>query len=236
MLNQANAHSKKLSEQMESLMKIRQTEPEALLAERVAQYEATTQGMIVVVGILAYTDVRIAQERLIQEQTEQLAQLKVLAESGRHHTVPFLSREEADAEKRGLEHKLKALNEAAKQKDAQIATLKTDSECAPLTLLIARNDIVGAKDKELQIQLEEEIKMAKAQKSNQPDLVSKSDVLVELYERLTNFMVVDIKRSKFRLFDLPETKFRCIFTHYTDPTGGNNEGDARTSSTSYCSA
>lgn len=43
--NQTNIHSSKLSEQLESLMKVRQTEPEGLLAERIAQYEATTRGM-----------------------------------------------------------------------------------------------------------------------------------------------------------------------------------------------
>lgn len=136
---------------------------------------------------------------------------------------------------RGLEHKIKTLGEAVKHKDAEIAELKTESECARLSASLCSHHVYS-KDRTIQTQLEQEVKMAKAQRSNRPDPVGimkpdpKQDEVVELYERLTNFIVLSVKRGKFRLFNLPETTFRCIYTHIDDPLGDPSpENDDRMS-------
>ena len=44
MRHQADARNQTLTEQLERLFKIRESEPERLLKERVEQYEATAEG------------------------------------------------------------------------------------------------------------------------------------------------------------------------------------------------
>ena len=51
----------------------------------------------------------------------------MLADSDRLHEVPFLSREQADNEKKGLENKARTLAEALKGKDTKIAELQAES-------------------------------------------------------------------------------------------------------------
>ncbi|KAJ3548156.1 hypothetical protein NM688_g5330 [Phlebia brevispora] len=191
-LDDANKHNTELEGQLQSLMKIRHTEPEQLLEERIEEFDASTR----------------AQERLLEEQRTQLAHFKILADTGRLGEIPFLSREQADAEKRSLENKVKVLNESVRSKDVKIKELQEEN-------------------KDLRFQLEEEIKMAKAQKPNPPDRTRTTNVksdpktneVIELYERLSNLSVLNVRRGKFHSFNLPKTTYTCLYTHSDDPSG-----------------
>ena len=63
----------------------------------------------------------------MQEQIAQLAQFKILSESNQSYELPFLTREQIDAEKKGLETKVRALTEAVKNKDQKLTDLQTES-------------------------------------------------------------------------------------------------------------
>jgi hypothetical protein len=70
---------------------------------------------------LQLTLFNLAQEKLIQELTSQLARVEPLARSGKTSLLHFLTRDAADQEQRGLENEVNRWKDIAKAKDAIIA-------------------------------------------------------------------------------------------------------------------
>ena len=88
-------------------------------------------------------------------------------------------------------------------------------------------------DQELQTQLDHEIKMAKMQSQSKPKLngpareegSDKKGEVIALYERLTNVLVTWVGHTEFQLHKLPETRFKCLYTHVNDPMGEPSGND-----------
>jgi len=70
---------------------------------------------------LQLTWCNLAQEKLIQELTSQLARVEPLARSGKTSLLHFLTRDAADQEQRALENEVNRWKDIAKAKDAVIA-------------------------------------------------------------------------------------------------------------------
>ena len=67
--------------------------------------------------------------------------------------------------------------------------------------------------------------MAKSQQNNRPTngrnvgSDKKKDEVIQLYERLTNILVTYVEHSNFHMYELPQTKYKCIYTHIEDSAG-----------------
>ena len=47
----------------------------------------------------------------------------------------------------------------------------------------------------------------------------KKDEVINLYERLTNVLILHVEHTTFRLHNLPEVRYKCLFTYIDDPSG-----------------
>ncbi|KAH9950253.1 hypothetical protein B0H21DRAFT_724014 [Amylocystis lapponica] len=186
----------KLSKQLEELFLIRHTEPEEVLEQQTAVYEAQLK----------------TQETLINELTTQLSKVKALARTDKSYMLHFLTREDADEEKDALEKEVARWQDIVKQKDAVIVDKNKQ-----ITELETREKI-------LQSDLQAEIQRGKTLASRNPALpVGRAPVkpaedpangrVVRLYEDMTNFLITGAKIEKSQYFDLDETVFTCIYTH-----------------------
>ncbi|KAJ3567956.1 hypothetical protein NP233_g6030 [Leucocoprinus birnbaumii] len=195
--------NKKLSEQMEELFRIRETEAEALLRRTEEQYQARVRAL----------------EEINQTLTEQLSKKQPLAGLGKSSSFNFIPRETAEAEKQTL--------------DKEIARLKAQIDDTAKKLKDKDSEIGDLKqtEKELRFELKAEIDrasaLAKQTTRQQPTPRSglaaedpKHREAIKLYEDLTNIIVLNIRSSPSTgAGKKDEWQFTCCYTH-------TNESDA----------
>jgi hypothetical protein len=128
---QAEAHRDSLSAQLEELLQVRHTDAEESLDHQSLHYEARINSESNDIAIRTpLTHCEIAQEKLIQELTSQLARVEPLARSGKTSLLHFLTRDAANEEQRALEDEVNRWENIAKAKDAVI--LEKDRRIAEL--------------------------------------------------------------------------------------------------------
>ncbi|KAI0341656.1 hypothetical protein BDW22DRAFT_1358489 [Trametopsis cervina] len=205
-LDDVAAQRDRLSEQLKEALEIRESEPERLLAEGMAQFEASMQ----------------AQQHLLQEQATSLAQLKALPDTRQLHTLQFITRDVAAEESKGLTDKMKKLEQNLKEKNAQVTDLEAKNRELDKQLAA---EIQMAKEYREKNQLNS--KAGANASSRQPNVSTSAldaDVIM-LYEDLTNFLVTKVVRgpAKFpTLPDLQEKTFYCSYTHMDAKSTGSN--------------
>ncbi|KAI0078201.1 hypothetical protein K474DRAFT_1771278 [Panus rudis PR-1116 ss-1] len=197
-LDEVTKQRDKLADQMEEVLRIRHTEPEEALAQQKAQYEKRLE----------------VQELLIHEQ----AQLITASKAGQKHLLHFLTREDADQEKKNLEERLAHYKAVIKEKDAQLA-LK-DKEIA----------LVEAQKREVEKELQLEIERAKTlvenggigagagNKKKTADDPATAAVLV-LYEKITNILIVRASVKPGMYPGKPDETYDCVYMTPEDPGG-----------------
>jgi hypothetical protein len=197
--------SEELSEHFLQLMQTRNTEPEEKLVYMKAQYDAASK----------------AQEELIQELTTQISRLTPMLKEGRMSTLPLLTNEAANKEKRILEERLREVQEelrkkdgVIKDKDTRIAALNDQLETtqADLKAEIAHTQTLQNKNPKASREPSGSTIRARTSLANDP----KHGVTMRLYEDLTNLIVLSakIQASPYAHLGIPEEiTYRCIFSH-----------------------
>lgn len=199
-LRQAEAQIATLSQQLEEVFQIRETEAEELLRRQEAQYQAQLQ----------------AQESLIKQLTYQLSLKEPLTRTGKTSILNLITREAADQEQRTMEKELARWKDVAEEKEKRI--VEKDQRIAELE----------QREKELSYELNAEIERSKAlaaKSSRNPPSVPrgrpggaddpKHTEVIRFYEDLTNLLVCNMKLQKGKHFSLDEWILSCVYT-YTD--------------------
>ncbi|TCD66186.1 hypothetical protein EIP91_001680 [Steccherinum ochraceum] len=194
---QLSAQITKLEEQMEELFRIRNTEPEEIMAQQAAMYEEKIR----------------TQEELLREQQKLIAASK--SSSGSGHMLQFLSREAADEEKKGLQEELDRMREKLQSKDALIAS--KDEQFLDLQ---AERDMIQA-------ELKAEVERSKSLLSRNPPPIEartykrggmsesadpKLSAVFTLYEDITNLLVLKVKLDKGPYPGTEDKIFDCVYT------------------------
>ncbi|OBZ69170.1 hypothetical protein A0H81_10976 [Grifola frondosa] len=184
-----------LAQQLQELHQIRETEPEQVLRERSADFDAKTE----------------TQTSLIKELTSQLARVKELSGSEKSYTLHFLTREAADEENKAMKTEVDRLKETIRRKDMLLA--EKDK------LIAQQKD----REKVLQSDLQAEIERGKLLSSrNPPPAVTRvlknvaedplQHRIIRLYEDMTNMLITGVKLEKNAMTDIEEPIFTCIYT------------------------
>ncbi|KAJ3736045.1 hypothetical protein DFJ43DRAFT_1221245 [Lentinula guzmanii] len=186
-----------LTLQLEKIMRVRETEAEALMLAQKQQFEAEIAAL----------------ERVNKELTTNLAKIEPLMRSGKTSVLQLLTREAADEENRKIENEVSVWRQ--RYEEAQGVMKEKDQ------LLKER----AQREKELIFELEVEKKnfltfKAKTQNgSSRP----KSDMLgsdkpqtlqlVRLYEDSTNLLIVGLKPQRSEYLNLDDWTATCVFTY-----------------------
>lgn len=178
----------------------------------------------------------IAQERLIQELTAQLARVEPLARSGKTPALHFLTREAADEEQRTLESRLLQLQRTLEEKNSQISQLtergeelsRSPRQCAhciieeelerDLKLEVARSSELAARGSRGQTPT---IRSAAQQKVTQDASSPLQAQAIKFYEDLSNLLVTGIKFSRSEFYSLTKTEDYVVTCIYTFANSGN---------------
>jgi hypothetical protein len=179
-----------------------------------------------------------AQEELIQELTTQISRLTPMLKEGRMSTLPLLTNEAANKEKRILEERLREVQEelrkkdgVIKDKDTRIAALNdqctswlshflpsthgptaVETTQADLKAEIAHTQTLQNKNPKASREPSGSTIRARTSLANDP----KHGVTMRLYEDLTNLIVLSakIQASPYAHLGIPEEiTYRCIFSH-----------------------
>ena len=166
----------------------------------------------------------------------ELRKMERSASSNSSLTLHFLSREDADEEKKGVEKEISSLKQTVQakdsiilQKDKRIAELESAGVHFLLTQWPAMNiDFFSVQ--ELTSDLKAEIDRgkfltAKSKSSTHPRVLSevpsidtqKKASAVRLYEDLTNILVLGVKTERNEQSDKEDTVFQCLYTHQGEP-------------------
>lgn len=115
-----------MSGQLEELFRLRENEPEKLLREQKAQYEARLKGMaICFIGCGGLSYINSAQDDTILELQASLSRVDALSQSGGSTSLHFLTRETADEEKQDVQREVSKLRKVIKEKDKVIDAKET---------------------------------------------------------------------------------------------------------------
>lgn len=234
-------------------MQVRHTAAEESLDHQSLQYEARLHSKYNWNAILLYLKNRnIAQEKLIQELTSQLARVEPLARSGKTSLLHFLTRDAADEEQRGLENEIHRWKDIAKakeaiiaEKDRRIAELERTGALNCLYVDRPKSKLLAERDVryELNAEIERSKTLAsKAIRSQPPGSGSRGRIrggggilgaddprnaaVIKFYEDLTNLLVPNLKFEPGKYLGLEETCFTCIYT-YMDLTKTHNDESER---------
>ncbi|KAF5389827.1 hypothetical protein D9757_003581 [Collybiopsis confluens] len=187
---QSEQRCKDLIKQLDEIMKVRETEAEALLRAQKQQYEAQIAAL----------------ERVNKELTSQLARSASLPASG---TSFLLTREAADEEKRQLEQEalqwqqqFNEVQESLKEKEQREKELEFELDAQRKSYQALKSKQQGSAR-----QPRGEILGSDHPKNLQ---------LVRLYEDCTNLLLVGLKAQPGQYLDLEEWIVQCIFTYVSD--------------------
>jgi hypothetical protein len=180
-----------------------------------------------------------AQEELIQELTTQISRLTPMLKEGRMSTLPLLTNEAANKEKRILEERLKEVREelrkkdgVIKDKDTRIAALN-DQRTSRRSRFFLPSTHGPTAVETTQADLKAEIAHTQTLQNNNPKAPReplsstirartslandpKHGVTMRLYEDLTNLIVMSakIQASPYAHLGVPEEiTYRCVFSH-----------------------
>jgi hypothetical protein len=143
------AQNKGLAKQLETLARLRESEPEKALQEQAAKYEAQVKGghsSPLSVAILSISPWSAAQETLINDLNSRLARVEPMARSGKSAILEFFSREAVDAEKKSLVKENAALSASIRDRDTSISEKNKKIEeleryCKPTGVVARRIDL-----------------------------------------------------------------------------------------------
>ncbi|KAJ3989180.1 hypothetical protein F5890DRAFT_83082 [Lentinula detonsa] len=186
-----------LTMQLEKIMRVRETEAEALMLAQKQQFEAEIAAL----------------ERVNKELTTNLAKIEPLMRSGKTSVLQLLTREAADEENRKIENEVSVWRQ--RYEEAQAAMKERDQ------LLKER----AQREKELLFELEVEKKnfLTFKAKTQNGSARPKSDMLgsdkpqtlqlVRLYEDSTNLLIVGLKPQRSEYLNLDDWTATCVFTY-----------------------
>ncbi|KAH9928473.1 uncharacterized protein BXZ73DRAFT_48442, partial [Epithele typhae] len=198
---EATTERDKLDKTLQELFRLR-SEPEQELKEFQALFDDTVQ----------------KKDSLIHELTGQLSQLQSPSKSSANgtHTLHFMTREAADAEKKALLEENSRLKEALKQRDAAVTAKEQE-------VLDAREEAKMTK-KELELEIERSKTMVsrtggplvpRSIKATATEL--RNAVVIKLYEDMTNFLVMNVKMEKSPEWpDIEEELMTCVYTYSSE--------------------
>ncbi|KAJ3891951.1 hypothetical protein GG344DRAFT_46253 [Lentinula edodes] len=203
-----------LTKQLEKIMRVRETEAEALMLAQKEQFEAEIAAL----------------ERVNKELTTNLAKVEPLMRSGKTSVLHLLTREAADEENRKIENEVLAwrqqfeeAQELIKEKDQLI---KESAQRGELILFNYKLniDLVNL-EKEVVFELEVEKKnfLAYKAKTQHGSVRPQGDVLgsdkpqnlqlVRLYEDSTNLLIVGLKPQRSQYLNFDDWTATCVFTY-----------------------
>ncbi|KAJ3999191.1 hypothetical protein F5050DRAFT_1739379 [Lentinula boryana] len=186
-----------LTMQLEKIMRVRETEAEALMLAQKQQFEAEIAAL----------------ERVNKELTTNLAKIEPLMRSGKTSVLQLLTREAADEENRKIENEVSVWRQ--RYEEAQEVMKEKDQ------LLKER----AQREKELIFELEVEKKnfLTFKAKTQNGSARPKSDMLgsdkpqtlqlVRLYEDSTNLLIVGLKPQRSEYLNLDDWTATCVFTY-----------------------
>ncbi|KAJ3744935.1 hypothetical protein DFH05DRAFT_1459861 [Lentinula detonsa] len=186
-----------LTMQLEKIMRVRETEAEALMLAQKQQFEAEIAAL----------------ERVNKELTTNLAKIEPLMRSGKTSVLQLLTREAADEENRKIENEVSVWRQ--RYEEAQEVMKERDQ------LLKER----AQREKELIFELEVEKKnfLTFKAKTQNGSARPKSDMLgsdkpqtlqlVRLYEDSTNLLIVGLKPQRSEYLNLDDWTATCVFTY-----------------------
>ncbi|KAJ3770765.1 hypothetical protein FB446DRAFT_742956 [Lentinula raphanica] len=186
-----------LTGQLEKIMRVRETEAEALMKAQKQQSEAEIEAL----------------KRLNTELTTNLAKIEPLMRSGKTSVLHLLTREAADEEKRKIENEVLVWRQ--RLEEAQEIIKEMEQSIKDKT----------QREKELIFELEIEKKNYMTLKAKTPHAPARpqstvvgldgpSDVqLVRLYEDTTNLLVTRLKPQPSEYLNLDDWAATCIFTY-----------------------
>lgn len=192
-----------LSQQLNELFQIRNTEPEKALEELRAQYEERAK----------------MQDAVIKELTLQLSRVEPLARTGQNVALHFLTREAADEEKRAMEQDMARLQDVIKHKDATIA--ERNKRIVELEQLV--NDVTRERDAEIARSTELLTRTGSkavptSSRSHQRRQFGSEDPkiieVIKFYEDMSSLLVTNVKFEDIPGSDEQEIVFHCIYTYY----------------------
>ncbi|KAF5358061.1 hypothetical protein D9756_001359 [Leucocoprinus leucothites] len=204
-ISRLESENKALSDQLEELFRIRETEAEALLRRTDEQYQTRVRAL----------------EDLNHVLTDELSKKQPLVGLGRSTVFNLIPREVADAEKQTLEK--------------EITKLKGEADDAAKTLSDKDQEIGQLKqlEKELRFELKAEIDRANSlakQAPRHPHPTPRSGMVAEdpkhreaisLYEDLTNIIVLNIRSTPSSTGRKDEWQFTCCYTHTNESDSVN---------------
>ncbi|KAJ3854624.1 hypothetical protein EV368DRAFT_80428 [Lentinula lateritia] len=186
-----------LTKQLEKIMRVRETEAEALMLAQKEQFEAEIAAL----------------ERVNKELTTNLAKVEPLMRSGKTSVLHLLTREAADEENRKIENEVLAWRQQFEE--AQEIIKERDQ-------LIKES---AQREKELVFELEVEKKnlLAYKAKTQHGSVRPQGDVLgsdkpqnlqlVRLYEDSTNLLIVGLKPQRSQHLNFDDWTATCVFTY-----------------------
>ncbi|KAF9448868.1 hypothetical protein P691DRAFT_775094 [Macrolepiota fuliginosa MF-IS2] len=203
-VNQLQKENQTLTNQMEELFRVRETEVEALLQNLEERYEAKIR----------------AAEEVTQALTEQLTKKQPLAGTGKSSILHLITREAAEEERQGL--------------DKEIAKLKSDLDDTLKKLASKDKIIeeLNQTEKDLKTELKAEIERASALAKHTPRHPQptphhgtiaedpKHREAIRIYEDLTNIIIPNI-RSSPGASSKDEWIFTCCYTHTNESDSVN---------------
>ncbi|KAJ3762691.1 hypothetical protein EV360DRAFT_35188 [Lentinula raphanica] len=193
--------------QLEKIMRVRETEAEALMKAQKQQSEAEIEAL----------------KRLNTELTTNLAKIEPLMRSGKTSVLHLLTREAADEEKRKIENEVLVWRQ--RLEEAQEIIKEMEQSIKDKTQRDSRQ--AKSTEKELIFELEIEKKNYMTLKAKTPHAPARpqstvvgldgpSDVqLVRLYEDTTNLLVTRLKPQPSEYLNLDDWAATCIFTYTT---------------------
>ncbi|KAH7873628.1 uncharacterized protein C8R40DRAFT_1112879 [Lentinula edodes] len=186
-----------LTKQLEKIMRVRETEAEALMLAQKEQFEAEIAAL----------------ERVNKELTTNLAKVEPLMRSGKTSVLHLLTREAADEENRKIENEVLAWRQQFEE--AQEIIKEKDQ-------LIKES---AQREKEVVFELEVEKKnfLAYKAKTQHGSVRPQGDVLgsdkpqnlqlVRLYEDSTNLLIVGLKPQRSQYLNFDDWTATCVFTY-----------------------
>ncbi|KAJ4475864.1 hypothetical protein C8R41DRAFT_544556 [Lentinula lateritia] len=186
-----------LTKQLEKIMRVRETEAEALMLAQKEQFEAEIAAL----------------ERVNKELTTNLAKVEPLMRSGKTSVLHLLTREAADEENRKIENEVLAWRQQFEE--AQEIIKERDQ-------LIKES---AQREKEVLFELEVEKKnfLAYKAKTQHGSVRPQGDVLgsdkpqnlqlVRLYEDSTNLLIVGLKPQRSQHLNFDDWTATCVFTY-----------------------
>ncbi|KAJ4487706.1 hypothetical protein J3R30DRAFT_3695297 [Lentinula aciculospora] len=193
-----------LAKQLEKIMRVRETEAEALMLAQKQQFQAEI----------------LALERVNKELTTNLAKVEPLMRSSKTSVLHLLTREAADEENRKFENEVLVWRQQFEE--AQDTIKERDQTIKEKDQLLKES---AQQKKELLYELEVENKnfLALKTKTQQGSVRPQGDVLgpdqpqnlqlVRLYEDSTNLLIMGLKPQRSQYLNLDDWTATCVFTY-----------------------